>query len=65
MLPIALDVHALIDGNTPETMHPDPFLYLIVDLPSQIPISNDVDILDLQNDCGNDYAMILIVLAHK
>jgi hypothetical protein len=33
MLPIVFDVHAEIEGDTAEIIHPEPFLHLIVDLP--------------------------------
>jgi len=59
MLPIVFDVHAKIEGDTPEIMHPEPLLYLVLDLPHQALVSNDEDIIDIQNNCGNDYAVIL------
>jgi len=61
MLPIALDVHAEIEGDTPGIMHPEPLLHLVLDLPNQALVSNDEEIIDIQNDCGNDYALILIM----
>jgi len=65
MLPIAFDVHAEIEGDTPEIMHPEPLLHLILDLPNQALVSNDKEIIDVQNDCGDDYAVILFVMEHE
>jgi len=59
MLPIAFDIHAEIEADTPEIMHLEPLLHLILDLPNQALISNDEEIIDVQNDCGNDYVLIL------
>jgi len=64
MLPIPFDVHGKIQGDTPEIMHPDPLLCLILDLPNQALISNDEEIIFIQNDCSDDYALILI-MEHK
>jgi len=60
MLLIAFDVHAEIEGDTREIMHSEPRLHLVLDLPNQALVSNDEEIIDVQNHCGNDYALILI-----
>jgi len=65
MLPIAFDVHAKIEGDTPEIMHPEPLLHLVLDQPNQALVSNDKEIIDVQNDCGNDYSVILLVMEHE
>jgi len=65
MLPIALDVHAEIEGDTPEIMHPEPLLHPILDLPNQALVSNDKEMIDVKNDCGDDYAVILLVMEHE
>jgi hypothetical protein len=65
MLPIAFDVHAEIEGDTPEIMHPEPLLHLILDLPNQALVSYDKEIIDVQKDCGNDYAVMLLVKEHE
>jgi len=65
MLPIAFDIHAEIEGDTPEIMHPEPLPHLIVDLPNQALVSNDEEIIDVQNDCGDNYAVILLVMEHE
>jgi len=59
MLPIAFNVHAAIEEDAPEIMHPEPLLHLVLDLPNQALVSNDEEIIDVQNDCGIDYAVIL------
>jgi hypothetical protein len=59
-LPIGFDVHAEIQGDTPEIMHPEPLLHLSLELPNQALVSNDQEIIDVQNDRGN-YVMILIM----
>jgi len=59
MLPIAFDVYAEIGGDTPEIMHPEPLLLLMLDLPNEALISNDKEIINVQNDCGDDYALIM------
>jgi len=60
MLPIAFGVHAKIEGDTPEIMQPEPLLHLVFDLPNQALVSNDEEIIDVQNNCGNDYVLILM-----
>jgi len=59
MLPIAFNVHAEVEGDTAEIMHPESLLHLILDLPNQALVSNDEEIIDVQNDCGDDCALIL------
>jgi len=63
MLPIAFDFHAEIEGDTPEIMHPEPLLHLIVDLPNQALVSNDKEIIDVQNDCGNN--VLSLIMEHE
>ena len=65
MLPIAFDVNAETDVDTPEIMHPEPLLHRILDLPNQALVSNDKEIIDVQNNCGDDYAVILLVMEHE
>jgi len=65
ILPIAFDVHAEIEGDTPEIMHPEPLPHLILDLPNQAHVSNDKEMIDVQNHCGDDYAVILLVMEHE
>jgi len=59
MLAIAFDVHAEIAGDIPEIMHPEPLLHHIHYLHNQALVSNDKEVIDVQNDCGNDCALIL------
>jgi len=61
MLLIPFDVHSEIDGDTPEIMHLEPLLHLVLDLPNQALVSNDEPIIDILKDCGNDLALILII----
>jgi len=65
MLPIAFHVHAEIEGDTPEIMHPEPLLHLFLDLTNQALVSNDKEIIDVQNDCRDDCAVILLVMEHE
>jgi hypothetical protein len=65
MLPVAFDVHAEMHSDTPEIMHPQPLLHLVLDLPNQALNSNVKDIMDVQNDNGDDYAVMLLVIEHK
>jgi hypothetical protein len=60
MLPIPFDVHAKLEADTPEIIHPEPLLHLILGLPYQALVSNDKEIIDVQNYCG-DYVFILIM----
>jgi hypothetical protein len=60
MIQIAFNVHAEIEGDTPEIMHPEPLLHLILDLPDPVLMSNDMGIVDVQNDHSN-YVLILIM----
>jgi hypothetical protein len=61
MLLIAFDIDAEIEGNTREIMHLEPHLRLVHDLPNQAVISNNEKSIDLQNDCGNDFVLIVIM----
>ena len=60
MLPITFNVHAEMEGNTSEIMHPEPLLHLILDLPNQALVRNDEEIIDVQNHHGNN-VMICIM----
>jgi hypothetical protein len=64
MLQIACDDHAEIAGDTPEIMHPEPLLHQILNLPNQDFVRNDKEIIDVQNNCGKNYALIPI-MEHK
>jgi hypothetical protein len=46
-------------------MHPGPLLHLVLDLPNQAFVTDDEKIIDVQNDCGNDYSVILLVMEHE
>jgi len=59
MLPIAFNVHAEMEADTLEIMHSERLIYLVLDLPNQALVSNDKEIIDIQNDCGDDCALIL------
>jgi len=61
MLLIAFDVHTEIEGDTPEIMHPEHILHLVLHLQKHPLVSKDEKIIDLQNTCGNDYVLILIM----
>jgi hypothetical protein len=54
ILPIAFDFQAEIERDTPEIMHPEPQLHLIIALPNQVLITNDKQTIDVQNYRGND-----------
>jgi len=62
-LQIAFDLHTEIEGDTPEIIHPEPLLHLILDLPNQALITNDKEIIDLQNDCG--YYISILIMEHQ
>jgi hypothetical protein len=40
-------------------MHPEHLLHLVLDVPNQALVSNDEEIIDVQYDYRNDYAVIL------
>jgi len=65
ILPILFNDRAEIEWDTPEIMHPEPLLYLILDLPNQVLIINDKEIIDVQNDSSDYHAVILPVMEHK
>jgi hypothetical protein len=65
MLPIEFDVHAEIAGDTTQLMNPEPLHYLVLDLPNQALVSNYKEIIDIQNDCGNHYSVILLAMEHE
>jgi hypothetical protein len=54
MLPIVFNVHADLEGDPPAILHPEPLLHQILHLPNQACVSNDEEIIDVQNDCRND-----------
>jgi hypothetical protein len=60
MLLIAIDVHTKIAEDPCKVMYPEPCVHLILDLPNQALVSNDKEVIDVQNDPGN-YTLILIV----
>ena len=60
MLTIGFNVHTEIEGDTPEIMHPEPLLHLILDLPYQALVSNDMELVDKQHD-RSKYILILIM----
>jgi len=64
MLLTAFNNYSGIDGDTPETMHPEPLLYMIVDWPIQFLVTNDKDIIKVQNYCSNHYSVIVVVMEH-
>ena len=57
-------IHAEIEGATPRIMHAEPLLHLVLDLRNQALISIEKKIIYVQNDCGDDCALILI-MEHK
>jgi hypothetical protein len=59
MRPIAFDDQSEIERYTLAIMHPEPFLHLILDLPTEALVSNDKEIIDVQDHCGDDCALIL------
>jgi hypothetical protein len=59
MFPIVFNVHADREGDTTDIMHPEPLLHLVIDVPNQALVGNDEEIIAVQNDCGDDYALIL------
>jgi len=59
-LPISFYVHAEIERDSSEIMHPEPLLHHIHDTPNQTPVSNDKEIRGVLNDRSN-YVLILIM----
>jgi len=59
MLLIAFDGHAKLEGDTPDMMNPKPHLHLFRDLPNHAFVSNEMEIIDIQNNCGDNCALIL------
>jgi hypothetical protein len=62
--PIALNLYAKIEGDTPKMMYPEHLLHLILVLPYQALVRNDWEIIDIQNDHSDDYALN-IIMKHK
>jgi hypothetical protein len=65
ILQIAFDVHAEIEEDTPEIMHPEPLLHLVLDLRNQATFSNVKEIINVQNNCQNDDSVIRLVMEYK
>jgi hypothetical protein len=42
-------------------MYPEPLSHLILHLPNQALVSNDKEIIDVQNERGKDYVMMLLM----
>jgi hypothetical protein len=61
MLPIAFDVHAEIERNTPETVRPEP-LHLTLDLHNQAITGNDKKIINAQNDRHTQQQLYLMLV---
>lgn len=59
MLPIALDIPAEIGEDTVEIIPPEHLLNLIFHLPIKALVSNDGEIIDIRNDCGHQWALML------
>jgi hypothetical protein len=64
MLPIGCNVPAMLEGDTPEIIHPEPYLPPIFELPNQALVSNDKEITYVQINCGNDCAL-MVIREHK
>jgi hypothetical protein len=65
MLPVAFNIHTEIEGGTSEIIPPDPLHHRVLDLPHQALVRNDEEIMDVQNDSGDDYTLILFVMEHE
>jgi hypothetical protein len=61
---IPFDVHAEVDSGTAVIFHSEALLHLVIHLPNLGFVSNDEDSIDIQNDCGNDNSIALI-MQHK
>ena len=58
MVPNTFDDHTETEGGTAGILHPEPLLNLILDLPNHAVVSNDEEIINVQNDCSDDCALI-------
>jgi hypothetical protein len=63
MLPIALNILAEIEGDTPELIHLEHHFDLILDLHNQALVRNDEETIDIQNNRGNDSFIHIMVHA--
>jgi len=61
MVSIAFEVHVEIKRDTPKIMHAQPLVHLAPDLPNEALVRNNEKIIDIENDCRNDYALFLIM----
>jgi hypothetical protein len=60
MLLNAFDAPAEIEADTPEIMHSEPLLNLVLDLPNQALFSNHQEIIDVQNARGKRSLLCLL-----
>jgi hypothetical protein len=60
MLPIVFNIHTEMKRETPKIMDPEHLLLLVLDLPNQALVTNDKEILNVQNESAN-YVMIHIM----
>jgi hypothetical protein len=58
MLPNAFDLHAKFEDDILEIMYLETHHHLMVDLRNQALISDDEEIFDKPNDCGNNCALM-------
>jgi len=65
MLPSEFNINAKTEGITHEIMIPEHLLHLILHLPNEADLSNAKEIINIQNDYGDDYAMHLLVMPLK
>jgi hypothetical protein len=65
MLPVEFNIHTEIKGDTSVIIPPEPLDHRVLDLPHQALVRNDEEIMDIQNDNGDDYTVILFVMEHE
>jgi hypothetical protein len=62
-LPIGFDGHTKKARDTPEIMDPQPLLHQILDLANQALMSNDKEIINVQNGCLNN--VLILTMQHE
>jgi hypothetical protein len=61
ILSIAFDGPATKEGDTSFMMHPESRPHVMLDLPNQALSSNGQEIIEEQDDCGNEYVLIRVM----
>jgi hypothetical protein len=64
MRSVALNVPVKFEEDTAEIMYAERFHHLILEMSNQAPVTTNMEIINIQINCHNDYATFMII-KHK